>query len=1310
MLERAPIVLFRHILKDPNLKTYGRRGQRQQGVDLFGKRDGDPEKGVGIQCKLKSDIAKLTKKIVKDEVDLALTFKPPLKEYFIITTAPDDAEIEEYARELEVHIKKDVGRIMSIQVWGWNTMQREIQRYPEAVKAFWPDYTAYAEQTHEAVARLSAGQEAIKNTVERFEGMLVSATLTPTHSTSDTDERDPLELHIDAEIDTYRDKINQGQPKVALELLEGLQARLPTNVSARITFRLKANIAACYLRLGDIERGNTLIFEACSHAPDEPKAKVNLVFAYLRKGDWKAAIDLGFQALKISPDNAELAGALIQALQFDENEDQPIQRIPEGLRQSKEVRIAYLFFMRQRDLDSWKNEAKLLRKIYPDDDFVIQAAAEAVLDTLLSDKNVSVARSIPPGKLAEATAALQDMVSLWRRVSAPDAVLEPQHLALFTNLILTCDILHEVETAKHLLKGAGQQALDDEDVLIRVVQLAFNADESELFQDALRKLPPGAAKFQFAFFDAMRKGDWQAILELRTDANALEHDSEREFIETALKLAPVMTFAGSIKAADILVHRSNRPADLRSWIILHDALLMKGFRDEAEKLFGECYEKVLREDSFAVRAMTAHRAADLGHWTLIPDLLGDLTDTQHDSRELRLLATAYVNIRPARRTAVDFFAKLPTEIRNSRYYVRRAGNFHFNRGAFKQAERCYRQAIESEKSMDLELYLPLMSLLLRQQETRSVEDIIRHLLKGDIEGTGPDKCMLAHLFCDFGYLDDGAALAYKILKDHPDDAEVHSGFCKLILTSTRKHDGRDLIPDVAEVEADCWAQLQTSGGAVRSVLISSDPTIEPTHLFSAIVAADQPFAQACLGKKIGDEVSLPAAFDLGVARWTIKQIKHRYLQALHTIMDEFDIRFPGSSEIGSMETVEGDVQPILDYVKKRSEYYQGFAGYYSEQAFPIRIVAALQGTTSIEYALFLQRSGHEIKTCRGNLSERHAVISEIKSRRIHGAVLDSYTAWVAASVGMFDILRKVFDVCYIAQSCIDEISRLCVQVKQQKAGSLSISWHGGAYFNDELTEDTLRKQVDYVESILSQITENCVSLPVSAPDEIGKLSQKLVSDFSTHMLDPAFCALEGRMLLCEDMFYRQLAEQEFGLIGAWLQPVLMFSLANELITTEEYSEHLARLAGFSHDAISVSSRDLITLAVKVGDEAQIGYERLARCIGTQNADIQSHLRVTRDALADIWRVLDIDQLRRMRLTGTLLESLLRYRQDDWPDVLASIFTGAPSSLRRYIWDWAAGHFLPLDEFQTAINLVLNKSRRIPRVNSRALIASYFSEI
>ena len=107
--ERCNEILWRCVLGDRSVQLHGRRGQEQHGVDLTGLRDGQPERVVGVQCKLKGEGQKLTEAEVRAEVEKALTFLPPLSEYIIVTTAPDDEKIQKLARQLSISASENRG-------------------------------------------------------------------------------------------------------------------------------------------------------------------------------------------------------------------------------------------------------------------------------------------------------------------------------------------------------------------------------------------------------------------------------------------------------------------------------------------------------------------------------------------------------------------------------------------------------------------------------------------------------------------------------------------------------------------------------------------------------------------------------------------------------------------------------------------------------------------------------------------------------------------------------------------------------------------------------------------------------------------------------------------------------------------------------------------------------------------------------------------------------------------------------------------------------------------------------------------------
>lgn len=74
----------------------GRRGQRQDGVDVFGTSlEG---KSIGVQCK--NTLGRVKASVVRTEVKNAESFAPPIQAMYIATTAPRDSSLQEEVRVL----------------------------------------------------------------------------------------------------------------------------------------------------------------------------------------------------------------------------------------------------------------------------------------------------------------------------------------------------------------------------------------------------------------------------------------------------------------------------------------------------------------------------------------------------------------------------------------------------------------------------------------------------------------------------------------------------------------------------------------------------------------------------------------------------------------------------------------------------------------------------------------------------------------------------------------------------------------------------------------------------------------------------------------------------------------------------------------------------------------------------------------------------------------------------------------------------------------------------------------------------------
>jgi len=123
VFENLCLDLWKRKLKDENAQLNGRRGQGQEGVDIFGRRHGTFE-WVGIQCKVRSASRKLTKKDVIEEIKKALNFNPKLDEYVIFTTAKRDKALQELARKKTSEHQKD--GYFSVTITFWEDIESEI--------------------------------------------------------------------------------------------------------------------------------------------------------------------------------------------------------------------------------------------------------------------------------------------------------------------------------------------------------------------------------------------------------------------------------------------------------------------------------------------------------------------------------------------------------------------------------------------------------------------------------------------------------------------------------------------------------------------------------------------------------------------------------------------------------------------------------------------------------------------------------------------------------------------------------------------------------------------------------------------------------------------------------------------------------------------------------------------------------------------------------------------------------------------------------------------------------------------------------
>jgi hypothetical protein len=259
--------------------------------------------------------------------------------------------------------------------------------------------------------------------------------------------------------------------------------------------------------------------------------------------------------------------------------------------------------------------------------------------------------------------------------------------------------------------------------------------------------------------------------------------------------------------------------------------------------------------------------------------------------------------------------------------------------------------------------------------------------------------------------------AYAVVREFSDNPQVAMGYFGLIV-------GRGdemVIPDATAVARDVWVKIRNDASEIDSFVIDDGNQF----LGINILGPQHSFVKSLAGLKVGESIEIPKPFNAS-EKWTVIELKSKYLQVLHVLMNEFERRFPQQGGIWRFTMKEGDIAPILDMVKKRGEASRENAKLYLEKTIPLAFVARLSGGT----ATGLRGIGAEILTCLGTLEERDAAAKIATEYRGRGVVLDEYTAWVAAEIRILGILKKWFGNLLVPRSIIIAIDHL---IENQKS-------------------------------------------------------------------------------------------------------------------------------------------------------------------------------------------------------------------------------------------------------------------------------------
>lgn len=1273
--EQKCVPLFAALLKDPNVKTVGVSGQGQKGLDLIGRRDRDPRQPVGIQCKLRTKGDKLTEKQVRDEVEAALKVAPALTEYYLVSTAPDDTAMDLLAVTLSQE-QANLGRTVDIQIWGWETLQQRIRGDVAALKAFDPGQSP----TTDEILRLSAetfgatqtilDTAASKMQVEQLHAAIIAWP-------ADTDRGAALDVHLDEEIDRYRDLLNQGKPRTALALLEGLDAKLSPKSSAKIRARVKANIGWAWLRQGQDAKGGQLLLDAYVINPADPKTIGNRVFGLCLTGQIDEAVAFGRQALIDDPTNAGVATFLLQAAAMSAASFDPLAIIPAALLEDENVKLNQVNYARFKQTPAqWRALAAQAYAAFPNGDSAEQLAAEAMLDEAFETNAFERNPVLSAAKRHLLERAAELFARQWDRVRGFENADQPIYASIAVNLANAWRALGRPDRAAMVIDQAALLAPAHQDVRLTGFHVALerNAPEAALLHlEAVAEGPEKTVPMLLtlarlerwdditAFATAARRATLKASEQVSFDALAFRARIQTEDAPTIVRLARELVDAW--------------PQSIGARVVAADALRQYDV-EEARTMAAQAAALLTDETPYGDRIMLSQLASEWDDYDTVILALDGYVPTDAPSARLARLTWAFANGAPRPRTHA-FFESLSAEVQATPRFARLVGSGESARGDLRAAERHLRVAVQGDGT-DLRAVLVLHSVLHRQNRKADAEALVRNVDEAALVGEPMDQVRLAFALARAGETPRAMAYGYKVARDHRDDPEVAGSYPTLIFTSDRTGEA---IGKANEGGLDLWFDLQGQGIPDVSGVIEREGNVALDRY-----PPDHALAVALTGKKVGDAVVL--ARELGPESvYTLRELKPKYVWLLHEIMHSHATRFPEATNLFQMTMVEGDVQPVLDVVRQLTDRDKAVERLYTELPVPLAAIAAASGRSVIEFAERMTVIDGQVRTCVGSVEERDTAIASVRAAQNHGVVLDTLTAWTAYRLGVLEGLKAYFGRLVLPRSSIDDLMEL-----REKRGLnadrefLTVGFEGEQAVRTLHTAEDTAQTLAVFDKAIEALNTHCEVLPTDGSDDL-RIDSDLVDRFTAgEILDPIHLARQcGLPLLSDDLHLRLWAEQDSQRAGAWLQTAIWAATAAGNLTRAEQAAATARLAHLRHGHVWLEAYTLVDILKLEDAPAEALFNAALAFLAGPNAEMTSHLSVAVDFMVDVLKG-DVDHGRALRAIAKTLGRLIDDRVA-WRLILFSVHAQlrarargnlAAQGAREALRSWSVGHFYGID--------------------------------
>jgi len=1156
----------------------------------------------------------------------------------------------------------------------------------------------FAEQT-EGMERQNNTLLKIQETSEKFEikmdkmQVMLQELVGKNFHASDEHQKNAVQEVIDEQINGCIDLINDNKPSAAISILENLKAKHWGELSVRLQFRIATNIAAAKLRIGDdnVSAAQELL-QAALLTPEDKKAICNNVIAHFLLGNFPAALKTAKEAVSRYPNDAECFQVLVLASVSDEECTDPSIAIPVELLSCPELALQLGDFFQRRNNPSeskkWFRKAFVLNPSSPE---IQEAYATSLLDYVLIKSPVVYGNQITMEHHKQLEEARDLLAGIW--ANAKGTEISGRYIPCAINLSNAARLLGHrtealacIEDALHLHPGNF--------LLMKQKCICLLSDGRIKEACALlRHMPDDAFEGKVlmeAEALALVNEPREAMLKIACFfSDTALHDPNNVVVANAMKVQLTEKLEGVDAGIGAALELAAKHPETIEYLLLVSEMFEE--KEDSEKAL-EWVEKARQTSAcsgnFLERTRVADRYFSLGDYRVAATLYAELITSYDDSRNLRRLFASYM-AGDIRGDALDLVSRLPQHVKQLHFYGRACAELYYRLGDLPAARKYLEGCLKSSPE-NLELQLNYITLLERMGLKEEAQKALKNL-PAFSDPAPEDSIRLAHALARHGMNKEALSIGYSTLRRFNSIANVHLGYCGLLL-------GLNNIPEMDQVTERGTVDINTAFTCLTESGKSLTYVIEPDSADESRgeISPDHSYSKRAIGLSKNQKfVIFETPF--GQEEATITEIKHKYIHALHESMHNFQYRFPGvpgmwmftlkSSAEGNLE-----LQPVLDAVSRRSETVMRTLKLYEENPIPLALVAHQIGVHPIDSFLGMSSAGRvKIKCCNGDSVERDNAVRAVLSSKA-GFIIDPFALYTLYILNLLDnVVSIAGGKIGITQSTLDLFIQL-MEERKAMGSHMSLAKEGEHFVRTEISHEDIQLSIRPFESILAWCTENCEILPAAGKPGSKGDELHLFSGLHPSFLDTLLAAEgSGRLLISEDLHYRQVANLLFNVEGVWSQPLLQSGRLLRCVTDSKYHEAVLQLIKMNYRFISISHDDLMYHLVTHKFEVTEDFNKLLSTISDRSTDIASSLSMIVNFFCLLFQsTRSYSALE--KTTYTTLHHLTTHPSHPAGEILCTvcillirrklfgkiISDNSLKLVMTFVQKWAFGHFIPLN--------------------------------